>query len=70
MRKIISFFAFVAIVLTFAACGGNEPESDIVINPYSEYGMMPGYFTVNAEGTQVRFSQGNLQFNANMGENW
>jgi len=26
MKKIISFFAFVAIVLTFAACGGNTPE--------------------------------------------
>ena len=26
MKKILSFFAFVAIVLTFAACGGNEPE--------------------------------------------
>jgi len=26
MRKILSFFAFVAIVISFAACGGNEPE--------------------------------------------
>ena len=26
MKKLLSFFAFVAIVLTFAACGGNEPE--------------------------------------------
>ena len=26
MKKILSFFALVAIVLTFAACGGNEPE--------------------------------------------
>ena len=26
MRKILSFFAFAAILLTFAACGGNEPE--------------------------------------------
>ena len=26
MRKILSFFAFVAIVISFAACGGNNPE--------------------------------------------
>ena len=26
MKKIISFFAFVAIVISFAACGGNTPE--------------------------------------------
>ena len=26
MRKILSFFAFAAIVFSFAACGGNEPE--------------------------------------------
>ena len=26
MRKIVSFFAFVAIVISFAACGGNTPE--------------------------------------------
>jgi hypothetical protein len=26
MKKIVSFFAFVAIMISFAACGGNEPE--------------------------------------------
>jgi hypothetical protein len=71
MRKIVSLLAFVAIMITFAACnnGGNEPESEIVINPNSMKGMMPGRFTVDDKGTQVRFSQGNLQYNAQRGEN-
>ncbi len=31
-------------------------------------GMLPGKFSVNAQGKQVRFSQGNLQYNAGNGE--
>ena len=64
MRKIISLFAFAAIVFSFAACGdGNVPESDIVINPNSDYGKMPYAFSVGQNKT-VYFSQGNLQYNA------
>lgn len=63
MKRFFSFLAMSAIVLGMASCGGNEPASPFVINPNSENGMMPGRFTVDSKGTQVRFSQGNLQYN-------
>ena len=63
MKRFLSFFAFAAIMFAFAACGGNEPESDIVTNPHSDHGEMPFSFTVG-DNTKVHFSQGNLQYNA------
>ena len=56
-----------AITLTFASCGDNntpEPPVDpnaAITNPVSDYGQMPGKFSVSAD-KQVRFSQGNLQY--------
>jgi hypothetical protein len=69
MKKLFTFFAIGAIVLGMASCGGNdgnvpEPESDIVINPHSDNGMMSHEFTVGRQNKKVRFSQGNLQYNA------
>ena len=59
MRKFFSFFAIAAVVLGMASCGdGNEP-----VNPNSLGGVLSGKFTV-AEGKQVQFSQGNLQYRA------
>jgi len=63
MRKLFYLLAMSAIVLGMASCGENDPASPFVINPNSENGMMPGRFTVDSKGTQVRFSQGNLQYN-------
>ena len=66
MKRFFSLFAISAVVLGMASCGGNdgnEPASPYVVNPNSENGMMPGFFTVDADGTQVHFSQGNLQYN-------
>ena len=57
MKKLLYFLlAVVAVVLT--ACEGNEP-----VNPNSLGGVLSGKFTV-AEGKQVQFSQGNLQYRA------
>lgn len=65
MKKLFTFFAITALVLGMASCGdGNDPVSDIVVNPNSSNGLMSGAFTVDASGTQVRFAQGNLQYNA------
>ena len=52
MKKILSLFAFVAIVFSFAACGGNDGNNPEVI--------VQGKFTVG-NGKQVYFSKGNLQ---------
>ena len=62
------------IVLLFALDENKEPIADSWTtktfrtpkgpNPNSENGMMPGVFTVDLLGTQVHFSQGNLQYNA------
>lgn len=55
MRKLFPLFAFVAIVITFAACGdGNNP----VVNIAPE-GAIKGKFSVGA-GQQVYFAKGNL----------
>ena len=71
MKHLLSLFAFVAIVITFAACGGkdgNNPE----INggngnnnggngeQENEIAALPGKFTVNPDGDQVQFSPGCL----------
>ena len=60
MRKILSFFAFVAIVLTFAACGGNG--NDPVMTP--PQGAIAGIFSVGPDN-KVYFSNGNLQAKIN-----
>lgn len=56
MKKILYMFAITALVLGMASCG-DEPQIQSVYNPNSEKGMMPGKFTVDAEGTQVQFSK-------------
>lgn len=64
MKKLsILFIALAAVALGMVSCG-DEPINQIVVNPNSTNGMMPGKFTVDVDGTQVRFSQGNLQYNA------
>lgn len=63
MKNFLSFLAISTIVLGMTSCGGNDPAGPFVINPNSENGMMPGLFTVDNEGKQVHFSQGNLQYN-------
>ena len=57
MRKILSFFAMAAVVLSMASCGdGNTPEQ-----PTPSKVELKGVFSISA-GRQVRFSQGNLQY--------
>ena len=56
MRKIF-YFLLAAMTLTFAACGGNEPEPQ----PQLPEGALKGIFSVG-ENTKVYFSQGNLQY--------
>ena len=57
MRKILSFFAFVAIVLSFAACGGKDGNVPEVI--------VQGKFSVG-DGKQVYFAKGNLWRSTNL----
>jgi len=57
MKKLL-YFLFAAVALMLTACEGNEP-----VNPNSLGGVLSGKFTV-AEGKQVQFSQGNLQYRA------
>ena len=56
MKKLFSFFAFVAIMISFAACGGNsnEPEAAVL-----------GKFSVG-DGKQVYFAKGNLWRSTNL----
>lgn len=59
-------FMFALATLGFFACtpknSPNEPsDSD---NPIAINGTLPGKFTINAQGDQVQFSQGNLQYQA------
>lgn len=56
MKKILSFFAIAALVLGMASCNGNDPEA-----AEPSKGELNGVFSVG-NGKQVRFSQGNLQF--------
>lgn len=62
---ILSLFISAA-ALSMASCGGESEQPDdpnaAIANPVAEYGMMPGTFRINDEGTLVRFSQGNLQY--------
>ena len=56
MKKLFTFFALSAIVLSMASCGdGNAPEANKVPE-----GAISGKFTVG-EGKQVYFSKGNLR---------
>ena len=62
MKKLFNIFAAALIALSFASCGdGNDPDQPIAKN-----GLLPGKFSVS-ETEYVRFSQGNLQFNAVQG---
>lgn len=57
------------LVVGLTACGGNG-KHDQDITPISVSGpVLPGKFTVNADGKQVNFSQGNLQATYD-GTNW
>ena len=77
MRKILSFFAFVAIVLTFAACGGKDGNNPVISGGNGNtpeqpkpVGAIKGKFSVAAD-KQVYFSKGNLQATTeNKGESW
>ena len=73
MRKIISFFAFVAIVFSFAACGGKDGNVPDINGgngngnnnggngeQANEIAALPGKFTINPDGDQVQFSPGCL----------
>jgi len=63
MKKIVSFFAFVAIVFSFAACGGNEGN-------VPELPVINGKFSVG-NGQQVYFAKGNLQATTtDLGAHW
>ena len=61
-----------SIIILFAVDENKEPIADswttktfrTPIEPIAVNGMMPGAFTVDVLGTQVHFSQGNLQYNA------
>lgn len=73
MKKILSLFAMAAVVLSMASCGGNdgnEPsEDETKVNPnVDEYYLLPGTFTIG-DGVVAQFSQGNLQYNPDEGEN-
>lgn len=57
MKKII-YLLLAAVAIVLAACGdGNNPTID-------NNGALKGKFTVNDQGKQVRFSKGNLQYQA------
>ena len=62
--KFLSFFiAFSAMMLTSCTKDNLDPQPE----PGSvvwENGVLPGRFTVNADGLQVQFAQGNLQYQA------
>ena len=65
MKKIV--FICAAMMAFAATAFAQECEYDQqtgVIKIWKHTGMLKGYFTVNAEGKQVRFSQGNLQYNS------
>jgi hypothetical protein len=62
MKKILSLFAFVAIVISFAACGGND--GNVPGGGEEPKATVLGKFSVG-EGKQVYFSQGNLWFSKN-----
>ena len=60
MKKIMSYFAICAIVLSMASCGdGNVPE--VKVHKSKIEGCLDGLFSVSAT-EQVYFSKGNLQF--------
>lgn len=50
MKKTFIILLTVSLMSTFALCAGDYPSG------------LPGLFTINAHGGQVRFAQGNLQY--------
>jgi len=65
MRKFLSLFAFMAIVLTFAACNNGGNEGNI-----PEVNYINGIFSVG-NGQQVYFAKGNLQATTtDLGAHW
>lgn len=70
MKKFVSFVALVAISLSLFAqddcvsvATSNKGSVTITFKRY-KHKEMTGIFTINELGTQVRFSQGNLQYRA------
>ena len=72
MQKKMMQWAIAAILTicgasVFTACTSNDDNPTHKPEPRPvvwEKGVLPGRFTVNAEGLQVQFAQGNLQYQA------
>jgi len=72
MQKKMMQWAIAAILTicgasVFTACTSNDDNPTHKPEPRPvvwEKGVLPGGFTVNAEGLQVQFAQGNLQYQA------
>jgi len=67
MKIKLLFFFIACSAMMLTSCSSNENHPDPVPEPGSvvwENGVLPGRFTVNAEGLQVQFAQGNLQYQA------
>ena len=65
MKRLLTVAA-IALLLGMTSCFKDDnpapiPEPSPVV---WEKGVLPGRFTVNAEGLQVQFAQGNLQYQA------
>ena len=62
---IISNVALIISLALFLSCSSDDnPASDPSTPIAWSDGVLPGCFSVNAEGQQVQFSQGNLQYRA------
>ena len=64
--KLFAIFAAAALLLGMTGCS-KEDKLDPMPDPSAvvwEKGVLPGHFTVNADGLQVQFAQGNLQYQA------
>ena len=64
--KLFAIFAAAALLLGMTGCSKEDnlnpmPEPSPAV---WEKGVLPGRFTVNADGLQVQFAQGNLQYQA------